>query len=79
MKQFKISTFQKMKVIFDPSNPAHMEDYYNFRKHKSWGLGCSYILEFPYLDVPTMINNKIVDHFLKEFANEQTEDLTTAA
>ncbi len=79
MKQFKISTFQKMKIEFNPGNPEHLQDYYEFRKNRRWRNGCSYILEFPYLDMPSMINSKIVDHFLKEFANEQTEDLTTAA
>jgi hypothetical protein len=51
-------------VPFNPANSKHRLDYASFVKYGNWKNGCSYGLEYPYMDVPTMINAKIVDHAL---------------
>ncbi len=38
-----------------------------FLKNANWRDGCKYLLEQPYQDIPTMINNKLIRHFLKPF------------
>ena len=47
---------EKPRVIFDPSNKKHLSDYASFLKYSNWKNGCRYLLEDPYMDIPTMIN-----------------------
>lgn len=54
----------RARVLFDPSNKKHMNDYAEFLRMKNWVNGCNYLLEDPYEDIPTMINEKIVHHVL---------------
>lgn len=51
----------KPRVVFDPSNRKHMLDFAKFVKYNGWRDGCSYYLEDPYSDIPTMIRHKIAD------------------
>lgn len=53
------------RVIFDPEKYEHVLDYARFIKYNSWVEGCIYLLEDPYMDIPTMINAKLVTHYLK--------------
>lgn len=55
------------RVLFDPSNKNHIKDYAKFIKHNNWKDGCNYLLEEPYYDIPTMIHDKIVKHYLAPF------------
>lgn len=51
----------RTRVTFDPSNRKHMLDFARFVKYNTWKDGCSYYLEDPYSDIPTMIRAKIAD------------------
>jgi hypothetical protein len=51
----------KPRVLFDPRNKNHMLDFAKFVKYNSWRDGCSYYMEDPYSDIPTMIRAKIAD------------------
>lgn len=53
-----------MKVKFDPSNSSHLKSYRIFLKHKTWLNGCIFELEWPYHDIPAMIQAKIIDKYL---------------
>ena len=53
------------RVIFDPTDDGHMKTYASFVKNKNWQNGCPFFLEDPYNDVPTLINEKIVQSVLK--------------
>lgn len=55
------------KVHFDPSNEDHIRDYAFFKKNSSWKNGCRYILEQPFFNIPSMIDNKLLHHFLKPY------------
>lgn len=57
----------RARVHFDPSNKDHVEDYAKFLKNSNWTNGCSYLLEQPFHDIPTMINNKLIKHFLSPY------------
>ncbi len=55
------------KVFFDVSNTNHLKEYAHFLKTDSWQNSCSFILEFPFSDVPSMINYKITAHTLSKY------------
>ena len=55
----------KPRVNFDPANKQHRLDYARFLKYNNWKNGCRYLLEEPYMDIPTMIHDKLVRHYLK--------------
>jgi hypothetical protein len=60
----------KARVPFDPNNKKHMIDFAKFIKYKSWKNGCSYYLEDPFSDIPTMIRSKIADHTLAKLVEK---------
>ncbi len=60
----------KERIYFDPSNRAHVKDFAAFLKYSSWKTGCKYILEEPFLDIPTMINHKLVRYQLRRLWDE---------
>ena len=57
----------KQRVEFDPKNQEHLIDFARFIKYNNWVNGCSYYLERPYMDIPTMIRAKIVEHSLSKY------------
>lgn len=61
---------EKPRVLFDPSDKKHLLDYAQFLKYSNWKNGCQYLLEDPYMDIPTMINEKIVNHFLSDYVEK---------
>ena len=56
-------------VLFDPSNDSHMEDYARFLKYSNWTKGCAYLLEDPFLDIPTMIRSKVVEYTMRYYTD----------
>lgn len=55
-----------VKVKFDPMSAEHVREYQAFRKTQSWKNGCRFILEWPYMSVPDMIQSKLIDKHLKK-------------
>jgi hypothetical protein len=60
----------KARVPFDPSNKKHMLDFAKFVKYNTWRDGCSYFLEDPFTDIPTMIRCKIADYTLSKLVEK---------
>lgn len=60
----------KTRIKFDPNNRKHMLDFARFVKYNTWKDGCSYYLEDPFADIPTMIRSKIVDHTLSKLVEK---------
>ncbi len=60
----------KPRVPFDPRNKSHMLDFARFVKYNNWKDGCSYFLEDPYTDIPTMIRAKIAAAVVGTFAEK---------
>lgn len=58
------------RVSFDPSNKDHMLDFAKFVKYNNWKNGCSYYLEDPHSDIPTMIRAKISDFVLSKLVEK---------
>lgn len=54
-------------VQFDASNVEHRKAYFKFFKQSKWGpTGPRFILETPFLDVPTMAQSRLVDYYMKK-------------
>ncbi len=60
----------KPRVPFDPANNKHMLDFARFVKYNTWKDGCSYFLEDPFADIPTMIRSKIANHTLSKLVEK---------
>jgi len=45
-------------------------DFARFVKYNSWREGCSYYLEDPYTDIPSMIRAKIADYTLSKLVEK---------
>jgi hypothetical protein len=60
----------KARVPFDPRNNKHMLDFARFVKYNSWRDGCSYYLEDPHTDIPSMIRAKIADYTLSKLVEK---------
>jgi hypothetical protein len=58
------------RVQFDPRKRKNMLDFAKFVKYNSWTNGCSYFLEDPYTDIPSMIRAKIADHTLSKLVEK---------
>jgi len=63
----KTNFIPKARVVFDPSNNAHMVDFARFIKYNGWKDGCSYFLEDPFTDIPSMIYSKIANYTLTKY------------
>lgn len=51
------------KVVFDPTNKKHLDQYKSFLLESRWSNGntvCPFKLEQPWLSIPHMIQDKIV-------------------
>jgi hypothetical protein len=56
----------RQRTKFDASNKQHVATYKEFIVKRKWeNLGCPYELEWPYLGIPDMIKDKIINHYLK--------------
>lgn len=66
----KIKGPSTQRVYFDPLNEDHLKDYANFVEKNNWTNGCQYVLEQPFEDIPSMINDKLIKHFLRDYLNK---------
>jgi len=61
-----LEAYRKQKRYFDINNKKDIEQYRQFLISNSWGTqGCPFILEFPSLNVPDMIKDRVVRKYLK--------------
>ena len=54
----------RSRDIFNPNNKEHIEAYKQFLLESRWKNGCPFFLEFPFLTIPHMIQDKIVRNVL---------------
>ncbi len=72
LKTFLIS---RPYAIFDANNELHRKAYFEYMSKGSWA-ECPYqfVLEEPYLDLPSCINYKMVEHYMRqEFTKKKTK------
>jgi hypothetical protein len=60
-------------VNFDVNNKKHREAFHIFLKDNTWSkTRTRFILEHPFVDIPSMIHNKLLNYYLtKEFNKEK--------
>ena len=52
--------------LFEPSSKDDMKLVKKYLHSLSWGnQGCPFYLEWPYLDIPSMVKDKITEYTLK--------------
>lgn len=51
--------------LFDPSSKDDLKKVKYFLHHNHWEENCPFYLEWPYLDIPSMIKDKMVKYTLK--------------
>lgn len=54
----------KEREVFDPNNLHHLEELRYFKVFNKWRNGCPFELEWPYLDIPTLIGEKFIINVL---------------
>jgi hypothetical protein len=60
-----LNTYVKPAVVFDVNNKEHRKAYYKFFKKQAWGKSPRFVLEWPHPDIPSMIQHKLMNHYLK--------------
>ena len=61
-----LAQVQRQRVRFSPDDKKHIDTYRHFVVKRKWeNPGCPYELEWPYLSIPDMIKDKIINHYLK--------------
>jgi len=54
-------------AVFDASNKEHRQAYYDYLTTKSWhGCKFQFVLEEPFLDLPSNVNQKMVEYYVQE-------------
>lgn len=57
---------KKLRRHFDINNKSDVELYRQFIVNNAWGPeGCPFLLEEPFVNIPLMIDNKLIRKFLK--------------
>ena len=60
-----LDLIQAQKRLFNPKNKKDIAIYKDFLRTGTWGRnGCPFVLVFPYMTVPNMIQDKIIHNIL---------------
>ena len=62
-----------MKKSFDVNSAKDLREYQNYLRNKSWGKGCPFELEWPYLSIPEMIQHKIISTHLSKIIKDSSK------
>ena len=57
------------RVTFDPTNEEHLKEYAIYLEQGRWPGNCKFKIEYPYLEIPAMINAKLARHVLSKYMN----------
>ncbi len=61
-----LAQVQRQRVRFNPEDKSHVESYRYFMVNRKWeNPGCPFELVWPYLSIPDMIKDKIINYQLK--------------
>lgn len=61
------------RVTFDPTNQEHLREYAIYLEQGRWPGNCRFELEYPYLEIPAMINAKLARHMLSKYMGIQND------
>lgn len=57
---FKVSSHYWAKHIFDPTDPTDLAEYAYFLQNNKWKDGCPFILEWPFSNIISMVEDKFI-------------------
>jgi hypothetical protein len=60
---------KSQKIKFNPNDKNHVMEYAHFMKYGSWQNGCKFALEAPYFNIPTMVQHKLMQQFMKKYTD----------
>ena len=61
-----LAQVQRQRIKFSADDRKHVGYYRNFLVNHKWDVpGCPFELEWPYLTIPDMIKDKIINYYLK--------------
>jgi hypothetical protein len=63
-KKFRVSTAYWPRREFDPSSSEDMQEYRFFLQKQTWKNGCPFVLEWPFLTIPNMVEHRITRYAL---------------
>jgi hypothetical protein len=63
-KHFKLPDPTSNKRNFDVSKKEDIELFSFFLKNSKWKTPCPFVLEFPFLSVPDMIKDKLINAYI---------------
>jgi hypothetical protein len=55
---------RKAEVFFDVNNEEHRMAYYHYHKSNGWSYPWIFVLEKNYLNIPNMIKDKLLQHYM---------------
>jgi len=63
-KKFRVSSHYWPKREFDPGSKEDLAEYAYFLQKGTWREGCPFIVEWPFLNVISMIEHRFVSHHI---------------
>lgn len=65
-RSFRVSTAVWDHRAFDPGRSEDLAEYKYFLQKQAWRDSCPFFLEWPFSNIPEMIEHKIVRHHLTD-------------
>jgi hypothetical protein len=63
-KSFKLPDPSSNKRNFDVSNKEDIKEFAFFLKNSKWKTPCPFVLEFPFLSIPDMVKDKLINAYI---------------
>lgn len=73
LTNFRLSSQYWAKRPFDPTSKEDLKEYQYFLKHSQWKDGNPFIIDWPFLTVTEMIQQRIVGHYLTQLIAEASK------
>jgi len=72
MKPFKVSRAVYNKRFFDPTSVGDLKLAKEFLATGQWPVGCPFVLDWPYTNMPDLIKTEIVKHHIDSIIAEKS-------
>ena len=59
------------KRIFNPKSKDDLRAYRDYVENRRWKDGCPFQLEWPYIEIPLMLQDKIINTYLDDLIGKK--------
>jgi hypothetical protein len=73
IKNFKLSQHTWQKRVFNANSSEDLKELEYFLKNGTWRKNCPFTLEWPHLTIQSVMNEKIIDCYLKKLIKNAKE------